>query len=198
LAEMHPLNLIGVMPAKRTDMKRWTLGLVALLTLPVISLSACQEAPAPQETVSVAQKQLPLEVFLVRHAEKTKAESDPDLTEAGAARASLLADMLIDAGVMHIHSSDTVRTRDTAAPLAKRLGLEVELYDPRDLPAMAAQLKSAGGRHLVVGHSNTTDKLTELLGGEGGAPIVEATEYNRLYFGASDGSATSTLLRFGE
>jgi len=46
---------------------------------------------------------------------------------------------------------------------------------------MAAKLKATPGRHLVVGHSNTTPQLTELLGGDGGEPIVEATEYDRLY-----------------
>ena len=86
-----------------------------------------------------------------------------------------------------------------AADLAARLGVAVDLYDPRDLPGMAAQLKADGGRHLVVGHSNTTGELTELLGGDGGTPIVEATEYDRLYVVtlSADGGASSTLLRFG-
>jgi len=55
------------------------------------------------------------------------------------------------------------------------------------------------GTHLVVGHSNTTPPLTELLGGEGGEPIVEATEYDRLYRVdiTKDGSASSKLMRFG-
>jgi len=120
-------------------------------------------------------------VFLVRHAEKTAEKSDPALTPEGEARAIALADHLEGEGITHIHSSDTTRTRDTAAPLAQRLDLQVELYDPRDLPAMAAKLNLTPGRHLVVGHSNTTPQLTELLGGDGGTPIVEATEYDRLY-----------------
>jgi phosphohistidine phosphatase SixA len=111
-----------------------------------------------------------------------------------------LASFLKDAKIERIHSSNYNRTLQTAAPLASTLGLEVELYDPRDLPSMAAALKAAGGRHLVVGHSNTTPPLTALLGGEAGTPIVEATEYNRLYLVSIDssGQATSTLLRFGE
>jgi len=102
--------------------------------------------------------------------------------------------------ITNIHSSDTKRTRDTAAPLAKRLGLEVEIYDPRDLPAMATKLKAASGRHLVVGHSNTTPQLTELLGGDGGTPIVEATEYDRLYIVTTDdgGPVKSYLTRYGK
>lgn len=142
----------------------------ALLIAAMFLISACASlAPDPDA------------VFLVRHAEKTAEKNDPGLTEAGKARAIALADRLQGEGITHIHSSDYIRTRETAAPLAERLGLEVALYDPRDLPAMAAKLKSIPGRHLVVGHSNTTGELTELLGGDGGTPIVEETEYDRLY-----------------
>jgi phosphohistidine phosphatase SixA len=150
-------------------------------------------------TPEIAQ-QAAVQIFLVRHAEKTADKNDPALTAAGTARAETLAVMLKDADITHIHSSDYTRTRDTAAPLAKRLGLTVELYDPRDLPAMAERLKSQSGRHLVVGHSNTTPQLTEQLGGDGGTPIVEATEYNRLYYVVigADGRVDTALLRFGE
>lgn len=139
------------------------------------------------------------QIFLVRHAEKTTAKTDPALTQAGQGRAQRLANMLGDVGITHIHSSDYKRTRDTAAPLAEQLGLEVMIYDPRDLEGMAAKLKGMSGRHLVVGHSNTTPPLTELLGGEGGTPIVEATEYDRLYIvtPTANGEVTTTLLRFG-
>ena len=161
----------------------------------VLAVSACAPHTYTPAQDSVAASQ----IFLVRHAEKTKDKSDPALTQAGQGRAQLLSNMLADSGITHIHSSDYKRTRDTAAPLAERLGIKVELYDPRDLPAMAAKLKSMSGHHLVVGHSNTTGELTELLGGEGGSPIIEATEYDRLYVVTprSDGTVTTTLLRFG-
>ena len=139
------------------------------------------------------------EIFLVRHAEKTAEKTDPGLTEAGKARAVALADRLEGEGITHIHSSDYIRTRDTAAPLAARLGLDVEIYDAGDLPAMAEKLKAMPGRHLVVGHSNTTPQLTELLGGDGGTPIVEATEYDRLYIVTTKTGepVKSYLTRFG-
>lgn len=176
--------------------------IVALLSVAGLSVG-CQaqkaEQSSPRQTSSQSAA-VSAEVFLVRHAEKTADKDDPALTLAGQARAVLLANMLTDAGITHIHSSDYTRTRDTAAPLAAKLGLTVQIYDPRDLPAMAAQLKNSGGRHLVVGHSNTTPQLTELLGGDGGKPIVEANEYDRLYYVTQDksGEVTSILLRFGE
>ncbi len=139
-----------------------------------------------------------MDVYLVRHAEKLLVEDDPGLTEWGHKRAETLAEILRDADVKHIHSSDYTRTRDTAAPLAERLGLDVQLYDPSDLPALADKLKSMGGVHLVVGHSNTTPPLVDLLGGDGGEPINEASEYDRLYVVIrKDGKLTSQLIRYG-
>ena len=167
----------------------------------VSALSACQTLPMGKNAShEMMAEHVAVEVFLVRHAEKILEVRDPDLTKEGQARAMLLADMLSDANITHIHSSNYKRTRQTAAPLAKKLGLEVELYDPRDLPAMAQKIKTQSGRHLVVGHSNTTPQLTQLLGGNGEGPIVEATEYDRLYYVtiAKTGETKSTLLRFGE
>ena len=160
-----------------------------LIAVAVVALMSACSAPAPQ----------PDGVYLVRHAEKTTAKTDPALNDAGKARAKTLAKLLEDKAITHIHSTNTRRTRDTAAPLAKRLGLVVTLYDGSDLPAMAAKLKATSGRHLVVGHSNTTPQLTELLGGDGSTPIYERTEYDRLYWVTTveDEPVVSYLTRFG-
>jgi len=141
----------------------------------------------------------PLVVFLVRHAEKADSSEDPQLTAVGRERAAELARVLRDAHIEHVHSSDYIRTRDTATPVAELARAEVQLYDPRDLPALVEKMKRAGGRHLVVGHSNTTPDLVTLLGGEPGAPIVESDEYDRLYTVAvgKDGTVTSLMLRYG-
>lgn len=76
----------------------------------------------------------------------------------------------------------------------------MQLYDPRDLPGLVEKLRRAGGRHLVVGHSNTTPAVVELLGGEPGQPINEAGEYDRLYNVSigPDGTTSSVMLRYGE
>ena len=149
------------------------------LALLGFALAACASVPeSDSETI-----------YLVRHAEKVTGDalsalpdpSDPPLTEAGAERAALLAERLSNAGIERVWSTDTIRTRETAQPLADRLGLAVELYDASDLVAFAAALKEDGRTVLVVGHSNTTPGLAEALGSDPGAPIVEATEYDRLY-----------------
>lgn len=143
-------------------------------------LAACQTVPAPESGTA----------YLVRHAEKVTGDAalklddprDPPLTREGETRAAALSERLSDAGITAIWSTDTIRTRDTAQPLADRLGLEVQIYDASDLPAFAAQLKTdLTATVLVVGHSNTTPQLAEALGAEPGAPIVEKSEYDRLY-----------------
>jgi len=118
--------------------------------------------------------------YLFRHAEKMAEGSDPNLTEEGHARAQNLAEMLKDAGVTRIFSSDYNRTKETVGPLAEATGLEIEIYDPRDLAGFAEQLKSMDGVIVVSGHSNTTPELTALLSGQETEPMPE-TEYDRLY-----------------
>ena len=83
---------------------------------------------------------------------------------------------------------------------AGQVNLEVELYNPYDLAAFAKQLKDTGGRHLVVGHSNTTPELVKLLGGEPGTPIVEKSEYDRLYILSitTANEVSSVLVRYGK
>lgn len=121
-------------------------------------------------------------ILLVRHAERADdGTRDPGLTDAGARRSQALAGLLVDAGVTAIHSTETRRTLATAAPLADALGLVPTHYDPGALADFADGLVALPGRHLVVGHSNTTPTLAEHLGGEGHGAIVEAWEYDRLY-----------------
>ena len=60
-------------------------------------------------------------IFLARHAEKTDESHDPQLSGTGRQRAAELAQLLRDAGIEHIHSTDFNRTKDTAAPLADLL-----------------------------------------------------------------------------
>ena len=59
-------------------------------------------------------------------------------------------------------------------------------------------MRKTGGRHLVVGHSNTTPSVVELLGGDPGSKI-EKTEYDRLYIVTigADGAVSTLLIRYG-
>lgn len=167
--------------------------LTAALAVPLLSVALGETAA--QEPTAVTT------VFLVRHAEKVPDGSrDPALTPAGEARAAALADLLEEAGLTAVYSTDYRRTRDTVAPLAERLGLELSLYNGRDLVGLAAALKRTPGRYLVSGHSDTTPNLVGLLGGEPGPPFVEQGENDRLYVLTllPDGRVETVILRYGE
>jgi len=177
-----------------------------MLLLPLLAISLLYTPPAAagdepsSKPGAQSDKETPgLVIFLVRHAEKVDASKDPELSPAGTERAAELAVVLADAGIEHVLSSDYIRTRNTAAPIAAALGLEVELYDPRDLPALADKLKASSGRYLVVGHSNTTPAVVELLGGDPGTEIDEDVEYNRLYTVTigPDEAVSTVLMRYG-
>lgn len=165
------------------------------LTALILALTSC---------VSVAEQSAGT-VYLVRHAEKLTGEAldalpeprDPPLSAAGNLRAERLAMLLGDAKITRIWSTDTTRTRDTAQPLADRLGIEVEIYDASDLTAFAARLRQdLDGNAVVVGHSNTTPDLAQALGADPGPPIVEKTEYDRLYV-INLKSGQNEIQRFG-
>jgi phosphohistidine phosphatase SixA len=131
--------------------------------------------------------------FLVRHGEK-EAGDDPVLSAAGAQRAERLAELLAAEGIGRILVTDTRRARATAAPLAARLGITPEVYDPKRLDVLAGEIRRGGGRVLVVGHSNTTGVLAGELGGDPGTAIAD-DEYDRLYRVELPSGAT-TLRRY--
>lgn len=169
-----------------------------LLVFMAVLSSGC--VPETKEGVKQG-VQDPLVVFLVRHAEKNEVsmQKDSQLTEEGYIRAAELARTLADGEIEYVHSSDYIRTRNTAAPVADLFGLEIELYATSDLHELAEAMKALRGRHLVVGHSNTTPALVEILGGKPGIPILEATEYDRLYIlTIVDDEVNTVLLRYGK
>ena len=142
----------------------------------------------------------PVVVYLVRHAEKAgDGTNDPPLTIAGRIRVQTLKALLAHVDLTHIHTTDWKRTRDTARPFSQDAGVELAIYDPRELATLAADIKATPGRHLVAGHSNTTPQLVAALGGDPLGPIDEL-EYDRLYIlVVQPGRATvTTVLRFGE
>lgn len=110
-------------------------------------------------------------VFVVRHAERADTvqggapmmATDPDLSAAGKARAESLAMMLKDARIGAIYTTQYKRTKQTAEPLAKALGLTSVEVNSRDLAGVIEKLKS-GENALVVGHSNSVGAIIKGLG----------------------------------
>ncbi len=141
-------------------------------------------------------------IILVRHAEKAAAPAaDPPLTAAGTARAEALAELVKDAGVRDVVSTQFLRTRATAAPAAARLGLPVEALDARLTARATADSLLAryrGRTVLLVGHSNTIPAIIEALGAPRPADICDSG-YDNLFVVTvpAAGSATDVHLHFG-
>ncbi|MBL8190729.1 MAG: histidine phosphatase family protein [Acidobacteria bacterium] len=129
-------------------------------------------------------------VYLVRHAEKAAAPaSDPPLTEAGTKRADDLARKLSKADIKTILTSQFLRTKHTAEPLAKQLGITATVVpvkmagrelSPDYLKEMAERATSGGGNALIVGHSNTVPELIKALGGDV-TPAIDESVYDDLF-----------------
>lgn len=134
-------------------------------------------------------------IYLVRHAEKASdGTRDPNLTVKGQARAKWLAGYFKDKGIVEVYSTNYKRTRQTAAPTAKALGLSVTLYDPRALSAFADQIRNTQVPSLIVGHSNTSPMLVNLLTGENW-PELEEYQYDHVYrvILQKDGTASASV-----
>ena len=105
---------------------------------------------------ALAQEQITT-FILLRHGERSdEAGNDPDLSEAGKARATRLAEMLSKASIQAIYSTSYKRTRNTVSPLAKAKGLEILPYETLTGEPLDKMLKDhAGGTVVISGHSNT-------------------------------------------
>jgi broad specificity phosphatase PhoE len=119
-------------------------------------------------------------IFIVRHAEKADATKDPDLSEAGRTRAEALAKTLRDANITAIYATEFKRTQQTAAPLAKVLGITVTILPAKDNAALAAKLRASTGNAVVVGHGDTIPDLIKALGISDPINIAE-NDYDNLF-----------------
>ena len=142
----------------------------------------------------------PTTVILVRHAEKAADTDDPVLSAAGKARAGELARVLEGTGIQAVYTSQYIRTKDTAKPLAARLGLtpvEVNAGKP-DLMIQDIFAHHAGQAVLVVGHSNTVPELISTLGAK--VPPIGDLEYDNLYVVSvlARGKASVVRLKYGK
>lgn len=124
-------------------------------------------------------------IYLTRHAEKAKdGTKDPSLTEEGRERAKTFARNLEKNNVRAIYSTDYKRTRETVAPLAEALGLELIIYDPGKLENLKEEILKEykyGETVVVVGHSNTTPTLVNLLINKEQFKQIDEDDYTNLY-----------------
>jgi broad specificity phosphatase PhoE len=130
-------------------------------------------------------------VIFVRHADTDVSmqatDTDPPLNPRGRQRAELLAEFLADvdvvASVNAIYASDKRRTQETAAPLARRLGLDVQIADHTDTEDFMDDVlsKHSGQIVLIVSHSNTIAPLIDELHGSKNLPAFGPNDFGELY-----------------
>jgi phosphohistidine phosphatase SixA len=135
-------------------------------------------------------------IYVVRHAERVDQSADSALSTEGIGRSYKLRDMLRDAGITRIFTSDLRRTIETAAPLATAVKVTPEQTPGGDAAALAAKISAAGAhdRILVVGHSNTLPALLQTLHVEPTIRIGD-DEYDNLFIIVPGKDGRPVLLR---
>ncbi len=150
---------------------------------------------------SSIQAQTELSTFiLVRHAEKVDNSADPDINQQGSERAIRLAALLKETKLTHIYASDFKRTRLTVKAVSDEHQLTPEIYNSKKIENLAMDLQRlpAGSTVLVVGHTNTTPQLANLLLGKPTYRAFEESDYGNIIVVTTGKkqSAHSLLLRF--
>ena len=135
-----------------------------ILPLMLLLVSACMLPPIPQPGP---------DFYVMRHLDTTPGQQDPDLTPEGRRRAQALADWFTGEPPAVIFVSDTKRARQTAGPLATKLGLVPVVYDPRNTPGLIAEIVKSPNPALIIGHSNTVPDIVAALGGARPEPIAD-------------------------
>lgn len=135
-----------------------------------------------------AQKQ---RFIILRHAEKDTTvagsqmmKADPPLNLKGQERAQSLIHLFKKFKISKIYSTNYNRTKSTVLPLANAMGLSIHNYDPRQLSNLADELKKVENDSktiLIVGHSNTSPKLVNILLGKDLYKDLDESVYNQYW-----------------
>lgn len=142
----------------------------------------------------------PVTIILVRHAERVSNDGDLPLSEAGRERAALLARMLGHSGITHVFTSEMIRTRETAAPLAAHRGLSPVTVPVAQADLLVTRLNELppGAVALVVNHGGPIPRIIEKLGATAPAAIGE-NEFDRLFVVTRLADRASVVeLRYGK
>jgi len=156
-----------------------------------------------ESTPSSAQS--PTLVVLVRHGDTApNSGSDPDLTPSGLKRAQDLASAVSSTKFSAIITTQLVRTKQTAQPVATALRLtpEVISYTTSQREAHVKSVadavrKHSGGSVLVVGHSTTIPLIIGALGGPRLSEICETVFDNLFALVPAAGNVQFLHARYG-
>jgi len=121
-------------------------------------------------------------VVVVRHAEKVDNSADPDLSEVGRKRALRLAQLLCEANIAALFSSQYKRTHQTLEPLARELDLEIIAVDASMTSELVRRIREEfpGTAVAVASHSDKVTEIIETLGGPS-VGYLDESEYDSLF-----------------
>lgn len=151
--------------------KLFILFLIASFSFPTFA----QEAEIKEKTSTY---------YFIRHAEKNRSDANnrnPHLIEKGVLRALKWSYVLEHVKFDAVYSTDYHRTMETATPTAEKNGLEITIYDPRNIDAKAFLESTKGATVLVVGHSNTTPTFVNKLLGQDKYKQIDDSNNANLY-----------------
>lgn len=138
----------------------------------------------------------PTKLIFVRHTEKgDDGTRNPPLNEEGLLRAENLYRVITaDYELKAIYSTAYKRTEMTAKPVSDSLGIEIQNYKFDGLEELFAKIikDNAGYSVLIVGHSNTTPSLVNMVLGEQRFEQIDDSKYGDLFV------VTTTKLGSGE
>ena len=131
-----------------------------LIFVLVLGAFSCNEDPKVEDTLTT--------YYFIRHAEKDRSNPenvDPELTQKGLGRAMHWAEIIDDVAIDAIYSTDYERTQMTAAPIAVKKNLTVQIYDPGTIDIEQFKADNLNKNVFVVGHSNSTpDFVNKMIG----------------------------------
>jgi broad specificity phosphatase PhoE len=127
-------------------------------------------------------------IFIVRHSDPPtvlsldEIKDETPLSESGQLRAKMLAERLKDSGITAIYATQARRTVETAEPLAKALGIKIQIHSYDDVDGLVKRVRSEhqGDRVLIVGHWSTIPPILKALGDPQHIEI-ERSAYDNLF-----------------
>lgn len=192
------MSRVHVRPTARTRKRRMRRRFITLLTYAVVVFALSWFFESQGTTT----------VIFVRHADIDQPESatpDAPLNAAGRARAQLFADTLqladVVAGPDAIYVDETLRTQETAAPLAARIGIEASIADHEDVQGFMNFVLRKDKRKivLVVTQRDDISPLIEELHGSKNIAPIGADDYDDYFIVSIPwfGKVKTLQLRYG-
>ena len=132
--------------------------------------------------------------YFIRHAEK-QTGSDPALTVKGEQRANEWINYFFLKDVDAILSSDTNRTRSTAAPLSRAKKIETTIYDVATVNGKSLLDEYRGKTVVLYGHSNTVNKYANDLQKDTNYPELDDADFDHFFIVKIDANGNTNAVK---